>query len=183
MRTDGAGRAFAGSQLQIQIAVSRRQGELSRATAGAIGAPSRSSLVWKSPLEEDRFAEYRDDAFLRVVGLEHLTQSLAAFWPPGGPCWDGLARIETAGILSGVVLVEAKSYPQEMEGIGCRAKGRSRDQIQRALRAAQKWFGVPESADWSGPLYQFANRMSHVYFLRELHGIPTWLEPISKLNT
>ena len=34
---------------------------------------------------------------------------------------------------------------------------------------------MPESADWSGPLYQFANRLSHVYFLRERHGIPAWL--------
>ena len=175
MRTDGAGRAFAGSQLQIQIAVSRRQDELSRATADAIGLPSRSSLVWKSPLEEERFAEYRDAAFLRVVGLEHLTPSLAAFWPRRGPCWDGLARIETAGVLSGVVLVEAKSYPQEMKGSGCRATGASLKQIQKALRAAQKWLSVPESADWYGPLYQFANRLSHVYFLRERHGIPTWL--------
>lgn len=175
MRTDDAGRAFAGSQLQIQIAVSRRQDELSRATADAIELPSSSYLAWRSPLEEERFTEYRDDAFLRVVGLEHLTPSLAAFWPRRGPVWDGLARIETAGVLSGIVMVEAKSYPQEMEGSGCRATGRSRDQIQKALRAAQKWFSVPESADWSGPLYQFANRLSHVYFLRERHGIPTWL--------
>ena len=139
------------------------------------GFPQGVPLVWRSPLEEDRFAEYRDDAFLRVVGLEQLTPSLAAFWPRRGPNWDGLARIETAGILSGVVLVEAKSYPQEMEGSGCRATGTSREQIQKALRATQKWFSVPESADWSGPLYQFANRLSHVYFLRERHGIPTWL--------
>ena len=174
-RTDEFGRAFAGSQLQIQIAVSRRQAELSEATAQAIGLPVTSSLVWTSPLEEDCFAEYRDRFFLRAVGLQHLAPSLKAFWPRRGPCWDGLARIETAAALSGVVLVEAKSYPEEMEGSGCKAEGASLQQIQRALEEAKRWCAVPESTDWLGPLYQFANRLAHVYFLRERHGIPTWL--------
>ena len=168
-RTDEFGRAFAGSQLQIQIAVSRRQAELSEATAQAIGLPVTSSLVWTSPLEEDCFAEYRDRFFLRAVGLQHLAPSLGAFWPRRGPCWDGLARIETAAALSGVVLVEAKSYPEEMEGSGCKAEGASlqKIQIQRALEEAKTWwFAVPESADWLGPLYQFANRLAHVYLLR-----------------
>ena len=126
-------------------------------------------------MEEDCFAEYRDRFFLRAVGLQHLAPSLKAFWPRRGPCWDGLARIETAAALSGVVLVEAKSYPEEMEGSGCKAEGASLQQIQRALEEAKRWCAVPESTDWLGPLYQFANRLAHVYFLRERHGIPTWL--------
>ena len=174
-RTDEHGRAWAGSQLQIQIAVSRRQPALSQKTTKAIELPAASSLVWTSPLEEDRFAEYMDEAFLRVLGLEHLTPSLAEFWPKSGPRWDGLARVETAGALSGVVLVEAKSYPKEMEGGGCKAKGASLCQIRKALKEAKRWFAVPDSVDWLGPLYQFANRLAHVYFLRERHGIPTWL--------
>ena len=148
---------------------------MSQATAEAIDLPATSSLVWTSPLEEDRFAEYLDRSFLRAVGLEHLAPSLAAFWPRSGPRWDGLARIETAGTLSGVVLMEAKSYPEEMEGGGCKAEGASLRQIQHALAEAKRWFAVPESADWLRALYQFANRLAHVYFLRERHGIATWL--------
>ena len=174
-RTDERGRAWAGSQLQIQIAVSRRQSALSQKTAKAIGLPAASSLVWTSPLEEDRFAEYMDRSFLRALGLERLAPSLAAFWPRSGPRWDGLARVETARALSGVVLVEAKSYPKEMEGGGCKAEGASLGQIREALEEAKRWFAVPDSVDWLGPWYQFANRLAHVYFLRERHGIPTWL--------
>lgn len=175
VRTDEFGRAFAGSQLQIQIAVARRPAELSRLTARAIGLPATSSLVWTSPLEERCFAEYRDGAFLHAVGLEHLAASLHDFWPRPGPSWDGLARIKTDGAANGVVLVEAKSYPKEMEGRGCQAKPASLKQIRHALEDTKRWFGVPESADWLGSLYQFANRLAHVYFLRELNGIPAWL--------
>ena len=181
-RTDEFGRAFVGSQLQIQIAVSRRQAELSEATAQAIGLPVTSSLVWTSPLEDECFAEYRDRSFLRAVGLERLAPSLRAFWPQSGPRWDGLAKIETAGALSGVVLVEAKSYLEEMEGDGCKAKKASLDQIQKSLTEAKRWFDVPESADWLRPLYQFANRLAHVYFLRERHGIATWLVNVCVTN-
>ena len=116
-----------------------------------------------------------DGAFLRALELERLVPSLAAFWPRSGPQWDGLARVETARALSGVVLVEAKSYPQEMERNSCGAKGASLDQIREALEDTKRWLAVPDSVDWLGSLYQFANRLAHVYFLRERHGIPTWL--------
>lgn len=174
-RTVELGRAFVGSQLQIQIAVARRRAELSRSTARAIGLPVTSSLVWTPPLEESCFAEYRDGFFLRAVGLEDLAASLKDFWPQRGPRWDGLATIKIDGAANGVVLVEAKSYPQEMERGGCQAKGASLKKIRHALEDAKRWFGVPESADWLGSLYQFANRLAHVYFLRERHGIRAWL--------
>jgi hypothetical protein len=28
--------------------------------------------------------------------------------------------------------------------------------------------------DWTGPLYQFANRLAHLYFLREVARVPAW---------
>jgi len=148
---------------------------LTQIVSEAIGLPPENDLVWVSPLEEDKFAEYMDGSFLRALRLEHLGQSLTEFWPRSGPRWDGLARIETEGALSGVLLLEAKSYPKEMESDGCRAAGASLKRIQRAFADAKRWWGVADSADWLGPLYQCANRLAHVYFLREQHGVPTWL--------
>ena len=115
-RVDELGRAYAGSQLQIQIYVNRRREELNNAIRNAIIQLKNYDLEWASPLEGDAFKEYRDGAFLTKVRLEHFESSLADFWPKNGPVWDALA-IATPADPSGhpaVILVEGKSYPDEM---------------------------------------------------------------------
>src|SRR3989442_874194 len=89
-RTDELGRAFAGSQLQVQLYVNRRQAELNLAISESVELRSDQTIEWRSPLEP-RFAEYRDGAFLNALGLNSLRQELKNFWPPSGPRWDGLA--------------------------------------------------------------------------------------------
>ncbi len=86
VRVDEFGRAYAGSQLQIQIYVNRRSEELSRGVLRALPslASLKARLSWVSPLEAEKFAEYRDGAFLAAVGLEHLVPCLSNFWPPRG---------------------------------------------------------------------------------------------------
>lgn len=178
-RVDDSGRAYAGSQLQIQLYVNRRADELSQHVLEAL--PSLASLGsdirWVSPLESERFVEYQDRAFLRAVGLEHLASQLSGFWPSGGPVWDALAAVgfEKYPGVKGVILVEAKSHASEVYGGGCRAAPRSRKTIEAALGATKAWLGVPENADWAGPLYQSANRLAHLYFFREVARVPAWL--------
>jgi len=178
-RVDDLGRAYAGSQLQLQIYVNRRMDDVSRRVLDAL--PSLASLNprlhWVSPLECQKFSEYQDRAFLCALGLEDLDGELRKFWPRGGPVWDALAAVDTESALasSGVVLVEAKSYPAEIYGSGCQASPRSRKKIEAALRKTKAWLGVPEDIDWTGPLYQSANRFAHLYFFREEVGIPAWL--------
>ena len=175
-RTDDLGRAFKGSQLQIQIYVARRKEELSKAILTQLDCPVGTQLVWKSPLEKEEFKEYRDESFLEAVNLKHFAPKLAEFWPKSGPRWDGLARLEKNGQLLGIVLVEAKSYPEEMRGQGCKATGESLEKIKRSTEAAKDWFHADSSGDcWLGTYYQFANRLSHIYFLREIAGIDAWL--------
>ncbi len=74
-RVDEFGRAYAGSQLQIQIYVNRRSEELSQKVLQGLSdlASLHPRLNWVSPLEKDRFAEYQDSAFLKACGLEHLS--------------------------------------------------------------------------------------------------------------
>jgi len=173
------GRADHGSQLQIQIYVNRRPHELSERVLDAL--PSLASLNprlrWVSPLEKDDFAEYGDEAFLAAVGLQKLAGNLVGkFWPRRGPCWDALAVVEIGGepVRRGVVLVEAKSYREEMYSKGCQALPPSRQRIEAALEKTKRWLGVPKDVDWTGPLYQSANRLAHLYFFLEA-GVPAWL--------
>ena len=184
-RTDDLGRAFKGSQRQIQIAVARRTEELSKAILTQLRCPDGTQLVWKSPLEKDEFKEYRDESFLEAVNLKGSAPKLAEFWPKSGSRWDGLARLEKNGQLLGIVLVEAKSYPEEMRGQGCNAERKSerRKLIERSTKVAKDWFDADVSVDqWLGPYYQFANRLSHIYFLREIADIDAWLVNLCFVN-
>lgn len=179
-RVDECGRAYAGSQLQIQIYVNRRSEELSRGVLRTLPslASLKARLSWVSPLEAKRFAEYQDRAFLAAVGLEHLAPALSNFWPRRGPVWDALAAVEVPGTpeRNGVVLVEAKSYPDEIYGSGSGAKDPSSlERIGAALNQTKRSLGVAEDVDWTGRLYQSANRLAHLYFFREIVGVPAWL--------
>lgn len=185
-RVDELGQAYAGSQLQIQIYVNRRSEELSQKVIQ--GLPDLASLHprlnWVSPLEKDRFIEYQNTAFLKACGLEHLSAELKAFWPRGGPVWDALASVELQKdkTSKGILLVEAKSCPAEIYGSGCKASPKSRKKIEDALNRTKKWCGVSADNDWTGPLYQSANRMAHLYFFRKIAGVPAWLANIYFLN-
>jgi len=122
------------------------------------------------------FTEYRDAAFLEAIGHPELAGALREFWPSRGPHWDALARLSPAsGGSPGALLVEAKSYPEEMAGGGSKAGATSRARIARALSATQEVLGMPVDPErWMGRFYQFANRISYLRWLRG-HGVDAWL--------
>lgn len=186
IRTDDSGQAYVGSQLQIQIYVNRRNEELTQEIIQVLPALAslRPHLNWVSPLEEEGFVEYQDTSFLKTCGLEHLSDDLMEFWPRRGPVWDALAKVEPKNGMSssGVLLVEAKSYPGEIYGSGCKAIPESRKKIEGALNRTKEWLGVRMGADWTGPLYQLANRLAHLFFFREVAGVHAWLVNIYFLN-
>ena len=107
-RTGITGRAYAGSQRQIQTYVNERTSELCHAVAEALQPCKLDELVirWVSPLAADNHSEYRDEEFLEIIGAGHLAPRLRDFWPQRGPCWDALAQLDGGGC----VLVEAKSH-------------------------------------------------------------------------
>ena len=178
-RTDANGAAFAGSQLQTQLYVNRRQDQLNAAIFDAFPEVADADIEWRSPLVGNGYAEYSDKAFLDRVDLGAHAAGLKAFWPKGGPHWDALAVIRRPGQLHpGVLLAEGKSYPAELYGGGCKAKpgSMSRALIERSLDEAQRRLKVEgqTAADWCGPLYQSANRLAHLAWLRSL-GVRAWL--------
>ena len=75
--------------------------------------PARE-IKWLSPLAADGYAEYRDEEFLRKLGVEHLAADLREFWPARGPQWDALGRPDRGDLR----LIEAKSHVAEMSSTG-----------------------------------------------------------------
>jgi hypothetical protein len=180
-KTTGA--AVHGSQLQIQLYVNKHVGELSRAVIAATPSiPLDASLEWVSPREEKRYKEYFDEAFLHVLGFDAFRRQLEDFWPKGGPHWDALAKVDRAGN-SGAILVEAKAHPTEIyDRRGAGASPASRKIIEASLRRTSEWLKVPYGPIWTGSLYQSANRLAHLYFLREIAKADAWLVNIYFLD-
>jgi hypothetical protein len=172
------GRAQRGSQRQLQDYVNLFPQELNQAVRSQLPEALRDrSIRWLSPLAEEDYREYQDGEFLERLGLGSFSKQLAEFWPRGGPCWDALGQIKArhGGELPIALLVEAKSHIPEMRSQGCQASERSLAMIWRALEEARLWAKAAPEADWTGPLYQAANRIAHLYFLRQRVGRPCFL--------
>lgn len=175
---NATGRAFRGSQRQLQDYVNRFPQELNLAVLAQLPEALRNrSIRWLSPLADEDYREYQDIDFLERLGLGACAKQLAEFWPRGGPCWDALGQIEArhGGEFPIALLVEAKSHIPEMRSQGCHASEPSLAKIQRALHDAKRWAKADPMADWTGPLYQAANRIAHLYFLRQRLGRPCFL--------
>jgi hypothetical protein len=178
-RQDEDGAAFAGSQLQTQLYVNRRTDALDDAIRAAFSELAGATLEWRSPLAADSYREYWDKAFLNCLDLSDLAAKLPVFWPTGGPHWDALGLAHLPGDdQPGVLLVEGKSYPAELFGSGMGAKpdSDSYNLIVKSLGWTQDKLGVTGKTpqNWCGRLYQSANRLAHLYWLRE-QGVKTWL--------
>src|SRR5262245_44085249 len=97
------------SEHWLRVVVNQRQPGFDGQVRAVFGWPSAEKITWRSPVQEDDYAEYYDEAFLQRLGLNNLLVPLKSFWPPSGPRWDGLARTESGKIL----LIEAKAYIEE----------------------------------------------------------------------
>jgi hypothetical protein len=123
--------------------------------------PRASRIEWRSPLASDGYAEYRDSGFLERIGHADLADRLAEFWPARGPQWDALGTTDTGE----VILVEAKAHIDEMFSPGCQASERPFIQISDAFNKTISAFGAKPAIDWTGSLYQMANRYAFLHFL------------------
>ncbi|MFN8178029.1 MAG: hypothetical protein U0167_08875 [bacterium] len=168
-RTPEKDAATRGSQKWLQILVNDRPDILARELSKATGGAIRGSVTWCSPLRDDAFAEYRDQAFLDLLEIRLRKRSLADFWPAGGPHWDGLGR---AG--KNVILVEAKAHVSEVPS-DCGAGPGSLARIRQSFAEVQSRYGAKPGRDWTKGYYQHANRLAHLCLLREFNRIAAWL--------
>ena len=176
-RRDGSGFAYAGSQMQVALYVNERREELNEAIVREVPELARAQLTWVSPLRAERYAEYKNGAALKALDLYRHRDALKLL-ASGGPVWDGLAQVRLENGRRGVLLIEGKSYPDELRGPGSAATAQaSIDLIAVSLAETRHWLKVENAfaEAWLGELYQSANRLAYLYFLRERLGIPAWL--------
>ena len=159
--------ALRGSQRWLQLAVNRCPDVIDDAFSRAMGLGQGETIEWLSPLESEDFIEYKDHAFLERLGLSPQHRKLSYFWPGRGPVWDGLARASTGRSL----LIEAKANVPEFDTSPTGASGRSLTKIREALEETKTFMRVTSTTDWTRCFYQYANRLAHLYFLKELNGI------------
>lgn len=160
-----------GSLRWIQEYVNGAPQELGQAIADASQNGIRAPIRWRSPRREDEFAEYRDQAFLDLVGIKLPRRRLEEFWPRGGPQWDALGVSESGQ----PILVEAKANIPEVISPASEASEKSLARIDASLEETARFLGARSSCDWSGTFYQYANRLAHLYLLSELNQIDAWL--------
>lgn len=58
---------------------------------------------------------------------------------------------------------------------GTRASPESLKLISSSLEEARHWYAPKANASWSDTFYQYANRLAHHYFLREVNKVPSKL--------
>jgi hypothetical protein len=129
---------------------------------------SGREICWVSPLKQDEFAEYRDTAFLERINLQELSEGLKKFWPQNGPQWDALGRTSDG---KASFLVEAKANIPELVSFCGATDKDSLSTISESLAETQRWLKcIGPKIDWKCGCYQYANRLAHLYFLREKAG-------------
>ena len=150
---------------------------LDKAIADAFGW-NDTVIDWRSPRQDDEYAEYYDEAFLDRLGVDELTMPLDEFWPKSGPRWDGLARA-TDGKL---ILVEAKAHIDEVVDYRSKASPDALRRIEERLDEAKSAFRATKDACWHMPFYQMANRLAHLYYLAGINGKDAYLVFIDFAN-
>lgn len=159
-----------GSLRWIRAAVNQQPELLNQKVAEAFGLGG-TEIEWVSPRADDEYAEYGDRDFLEQLRIDLRKRSLGEFWPNRGPQWDALGRARTGEVF----LVEAKANVPEVVSPGTSASERSKRLIEESLAEVKEFLRVDPDIVWSGRLYQYANRLAHLYLLRQVNDVPAYL--------
>ncbi len=165
------------SEYWLRVMVHEYPDVLDKAIAEAFGW--RSTIInWRSPRQDDDYAEYYDKEFLDRLDVDELTMPLGEFWPKSGPRWDGLA----CTVDGKLILVEAKAYIEEAVDYRSKASPDALRRIEERLEEAKSAFRATKDACWNTPLYQVANRLAHLYYLAGINGKDAYLVFIDFAN-
>jgi hypothetical protein len=160
-----------GSLKWIQILINRQPEILNLKIRQSFRIPRSIEIKWVSPLKEKGYAEYRDEAFLEVLGIATQKVKLSDFWPKGGPQWDALGKLSDGSPL----LIEAKAHISEVLSNIQASSPNSVKLIEESLERTKRELGVRTKNSWTAPFYQYANRVAHLHFLNNLNKTKSYL--------
>jgi len=167
-----------GSQKWLQKLVNDKPAILNSRIWSALNLSEEEHIEWCSPLKSDDYAEYRDQAFLKLLDVKLEKASLAQFWPDGGPQWDALGKSSSGKLF----LVEAKSHiPELISSLQAEDQG-SIEKITTSLGETKRYLNCRVNVEWSQCFYQYANRIAHLYLLRKKNDLPAYLICVYFLN-
>jgi len=167
-----------GSLRWIQHIINDCPDVLSNPIINAIGADREESLEWLSPKADDDYSEYRDQAFLDLLGIKLSKIKLKDFWPKRGPQWDALGRIEDKAYF----LIEAKAHVSEIVSSSQAKSPYSISLINKSLDETKGYLKLNPDIDLSKGFYQYSNRLAHLYLLRKLNDTPAYLVFVYFIN-
>jgi len=170
------GLAEKGSQKWLQKLINEKPRYLDSEIMKELKLP-KEEISWRSPLKEDDYAEYQDQAFLDRLGVKLEFVSLSDFWPKGGPQWDALGRSSSGRLF----LVEAKSHISELISTLQAKDGNSKRKICKSLDDTRRYMNSSSKTDWSQGFYQYTNRLAHHYLLRK-NQLPAYLVFVYFIN-
>ena len=163
--------AAKGSQKWIQKLVTEEPQLLNSPIRTQLDLPDTEKITWLSPIADDEYAEYQDQAFLELLGIRLPKVSLSDFWPSRGPVWDGLGKAHSGNVF----LVEAKSHISEVLSPKTGAGEKSLRKIKKSLNETKTFLHSKSEHDWTTTFYQYTNRLAHLYLLRALNEVPAYL--------
>jgi len=82
-------RVLRGSQRWLQSLVNEYPEIISNELTDKLNLTNNERIIWLSPLQDDDFAKYSDEAFIERLGVKLGQEPLSDFWPRGWPVWDG----------------------------------------------------------------------------------------------
>jgi len=87
--------AAKGSQKWIQKLINEKPDLLTSPIGTQLDLPGTEIITWLSPIADDEYSEYQDQAFLDLLGIKLSKVSLSDFWPSRVPVWDVLGKSDT----------------------------------------------------------------------------------------
>jgi len=167
-----------GSQKWIQLLINDCPELINAPLEKECSLTNDEHITWVSPLKTDEFAEYRDQEFLHQLGVSLKQHPLNTFWPSNGPQWDALGRTDKGKIF----IVEAKAHITEIVSPGTGASSQPKALIEKSFHEVESYLKIQSLTEWTTVFYQYANRLGHLYLLRELNKIPAYLVFVYFLN-
>ncbi|MBT3181199.1 MAG: DUF1738 domain-containing protein [Deltaproteobacteria bacterium] len=129
-------------------------------------------IEWISPVADNNYYEHRS-TLLEAIGLLEYKPLLDRFWPANKPVWDGLSVMRSGEECR--FLVEAKSHIRETITSMMATDPKSIKSIRCTFSTVKQYLGVAPDVDWTGPYYQFCNRLAFLYFMNVVLGQSTYL--------